>query len=61
MWSCDLFSLEVDLVLLNTTSTYFEKQGCIVGIPLGRWEVADEVLKRTGRCHKVADNLEVLW
>ncbi|MBT9137288.1 MAG: hypothetical protein DDT34_02376 [Firmicutes bacterium] len=31
----------------------------IVGIPLRKWKAADEVLKRAGRYHKVAENLEV--
>ncbi len=36
-----------------------EGQGYIVGIPLRKWKAADEVLKRGGRYHKVAPNLEV--
>jgi hypothetical protein len=33
--------------------------GYIVGIPLKKWKAADRVLRRAGRYHKVADNLEV--
>ena len=37
--------------------------GYIVGIPLRKWKVADKVLRRTGRYHKVAENLRVkeIW
>lgn len=36
-----------------------EEQEYIVGIPLRQWKAADEVLKRAGRYHKAAKNLEV--
>ena len=36
-----------------------EGQDYIVGIPLRKWKASGEVLKRGGRYHKVADNLEV--
>jgi transposase len=36
-----------------------EGMGYIIGIPLKKWKAADRVLKRAGRYHKVAENLEV--
>ncbi len=36
-----------------------EDIGYIVGIPLRKWKVADQVLRRPGRYHEVAENLRV--
>ena len=36
-----------------------ERQDYIVGIPLRKWRVADEILKHGGEYQKVAENLEM--